>query len=276
MTGVDLTKELGFGAISGICGKIIEFPFDTIKVRLQSSSSKTPTWNMISQTYLNEGIFKGFYQGIKGPLMGASLENAVLFTTYNASLHYMKQHLGNITLVHKCISGGISGFVISFILAPIELVKCRLQVINLMEPEIKLQRSSLDANVIKQIIHNDGILGLWKGLGSTLMREVNGTAIWFGTYGLTSDYFESKWPGSQVNSLMCGGLAGLTFNLLTFPVDTVKSNMQIGVLRELNYLNIIRHLGISRLYNGLTITLVRSLPANAVIFYIYELLKNNF
>ena len=34
--------------------------------------------------------------------------------------------------------------------------------------------------------------------------------------------------------------------------------------------------GILNLYNGLGITMVRCIPANALIFYTYELLKQNF
>lgn len=49
--------------LSGIAGKIVEFPFDTVKVRLQTSTNDTfnGTFDCIVKTYKNEG-FLGFYK----------------------------------------------------------------------------------------------------------------------------------------------------------------------------------------------------------------------
>ena len=41
------------GSIAGACGKVIEFPFDTVKVRLQTQASNVfpTTWSCIKFTY---------------------------------------------------------------------------------------------------------------------------------------------------------------------------------------------------------------------------------
>lgn len=300
MTEVNPVKELCFGAVSGVFGKVIEYPFDTIKVRLQSSQVSLSTTDLIVATYKNEGIFKGFYQGIRAPLVGACLENAILFTSYNTCLtwfpesedqenrHHAEASVSTTSppLIYKCLSGGFAGFMASFMLTPIELIKCQLQVKNISDQSHNPAKahSNLYSSVVKDIIRSSGVLGLWKGLGSTLLREVNGTAIWFGSYELLTDKIgESSLIPNNVNSLISGALAGATFNLLTFPVDTIKSNIQTNdVLKNhgkdsnLSYLSIIKSLGIRRLYSGLSITLIRSLPANAMIFYSYEWLKHHF
>lgn len=293
MSDVNPLKELTIGAISGVFGKVIEYPFDTIKVRLQSSIHSHSTIDLIKSTYHNEGILRGFYQGIRAPLLGACMENAILFTSYNTCLSWITDFKASpITdtstnsptatpaLIYKCISGGFAGFMASFVLTPIELIKCQLQVKNL-STHTKVT-SKLYSSVIKDVIRQSGVVGLWKGLGSTLLREINGTAIWFGTYEFLSEEFDkvSMIP-KDANPLISGALAGATFNLLTFPVDTIKSNIQTNdILRQLKdglnrvgYVSIIRSLGVRRLYNGLSITLIRSLPANAMIFYSYEWMK---
>ncbi|CUM63203.1 uncharacterized protein PRCAT00000772001 [Priceomyces carsonii] len=279
-------REVTYGAISGVMGKLIEFPFDTIKVRLQSSSnfSDLSTWQTIKRTYSNEGIVNGFYRGLKAPLLGACLENAVLFFSYNyaTALQLRMKHQSSpdsLSLASKCLSGGFSGFMASFVLTPVELVKCNLQVANLSVKETHSYGS-----VVKQIVNNHGIAGLWKGLSSTLLREVGGTAIWFGTYEFLIGQFKKRNQLNDWTLLVSGALAGVCFNFSTFPFDTIKSNIQTNHVLKKNHSGFWKtaaHLmakkgGAINFYNGLSITLIRAIPANALIFYSYELLKRNF
>lgn len=276
---MDTAKELGYGAASGVVGKFIEYPFDTVKVRLQSSSTSNSTWSIICSTYKNEGIFHGFYQGIRAPLIGACLENAILFATYNTVLEAISkpEQRNSEPLALKCISGGAAGFMASFVLTPIELVKCQLQVKNLVSDDPRARH--LYSTVVGNIIKKDGIKGLWKGLGSTLMREILGTAIWFGTYETVSDYLNGVMPQLAAGPLISGAIAGVTFNTSTFPIDTIKSNIQTSDILgsdKSTFWGTVRRLGIRRMYSGLGITLFRCVPANAMIFYTYEILKEKF
>ncbi|EGW31602.1 uncharacterized protein SPAPADRAFT_140535 [Spathaspora passalidarum NRRL Y-27907] len=293
-------KEITFGAISGMIGKLVEFPFDTIKVRLQSSNSVLPisTFQMISSTYKNEGFFNGFYKGLKAPLYGACLETAILFSSYNlASTFFVntlndydkssRHHVDSLPFWTKCASGGFAGFAASFILTPVELIKCQLQVVNLVsEGKSTASYSSL----IKSTLRNEGVTGLWNGLSSTMTREVIGTSIWFGTYEYINDYYKTAkdpWiKNHDIQLLLSGAMAGVTFNLSMFPVDTVKSNIQTQGIYNKQGINagfwsifkslISKNGGVKNLYKGLGITMVRCIPANALIFYSYEVLKRNF
>ncbi|KAG2735305.1 hypothetical protein G9P44_001519 [Scheffersomyces stipitis] len=291
---IDAMAEITCGALSGMIGKLVEFPFDTIKVRLQAAHHSTPisTLQMIRYTYHNEGMVNGFYKGLKAPLMGACAETAVLFSSYNYAsslfmnkLNYSEQNLPFWT---KCVSGGFAGVIASFVLTPVELVKCQLQVANLSSSAE--HKSVSYVSLIKRILTQEkGVFGLWNGLSSTLVREAVGTSIWFGTYEYVSHQFKTHKPTSineDVQLLISGAMAGITFNFSVFPVDTIKSNIQtydilnpnkkhIGFL-EFTKMLLARPGGITNLYNGLAITLIRCVPANALIFYSYELLKRNF
>lgn len=80
---IDALKDVAFGSIAGIIGKVIEYPFDTVKVRLQSQPDHVPLRyagpvDCFYQSWVEEGIV-GLYRGVSAPLIGAAIETSSLF-----------------------------------------------------------------------------------------------------------------------------------------------------------------------------------------------------
>ncbi|KAI3406145.2 ORT1 [Candida oxycetoniae] len=236
---------------------------------------------------------------VKEITFGAISETAILFSSYNyASMKFAKSlkvtDTDILPLWSKCVAGGFAGFMASFVLTPVELVKCQLQVVNLIGGGGGSTLSHSYTSIIKSTLKNNGISGLWKGLESTMIREVFGTAIWFGTYEYINTHFKSTTSptiikNDNIQSLFSGAMAGITFNFCIFPIDTIKSNIQThdilnntkdkhlttGFWQETRKL-LSKKGGVLNLYNGLGITMIRCIPANALLFYTYELLKREF
>ncbi|KAI9168610.1 hypothetical protein H9P43_007983 [Blastocladiella emersonii ATCC 22665] len=123
----------------------VEFPADTVKVRLQSqpiSSDGKPKLfagpvDCFRKTVQREGV-RGLYRGLSSPLVGAVLENATLFVSYNYIQTLIRGHSSvsstssadpdQLSLPQLFTAGALAGTVASFLLTPIELVKCKLQV----------------------------------------------------------------------------------------------------------------------------------------------------
>lgn len=276
--------EISLGFVSGAVGKIIEYPFDTIKVRMQYSQSLTNplftgTADCILKTYSNEGVIHGFYKGVASPLFGASMEYASLFWTYDLSKLVISKSLGSeeLQFKHKVVAGGASGLITSFVLTPIELIKCQMQVNNLNNGK---RYNLLDT--ISRIYHQDRkISSFWKGQSSTLFRETGGTMFWFGTYEYLTLYFQkqnNRTQNSSLELLTSGAAAGITYNLSFYPFDTIKSVMQTSTTPQ-TYLQVIKRLylngGVRNFYTGCGITLVRALPSNAIVFYLYQTMKTH-
>lgn len=276
---MDPLREVAFGAAAGCIGKLVEFPFDTVKVRLQASVSPRATAATIAHIYRHEGIVRGFYQGVRAPLVGACAESAVLFALYGWA-HESLVRAGVAQPAAVAAAGLFAGFAAAFVLTPVELVKCRLQVANVAGPQGA--RPKTYGAVMAQVVRAHGVRGLWHGLSSTLAREVAGTAVWFSAYEWAAARLRRARPHSEnSNLLMAGATAGVLFNFLVYPVDTVKSNIQTHAGAPLLVRAAVRRVvarpgGARNLYRGLGITLVRAVPANAVIFYTYEWLKQNF
>ena len=209
---------------------------------------------------------------------------------------------------------------IFFLRTPIELVKCKMQVQMLLAPPPSV--SSIPAvqlngttprsaklpgpiEVLKTVIRTTGFRGLWLGQTGTFIRETGGSAAWFGSKefsaGLLLSHRSKKHPelivdGRQLTkkdlllweSALSGASAGILYNLVLFPADTVKSTIQteeelrprvkgaprptfFGTLKQLYVKQ-----GLKGLYAGCGITIVRSVPSSALIFLIYDGLCKQF
>lgn len=87
--GQEALKDVVCGAVAGMVGKYIEYPFDTVKVRLQSQPDHLPLrytgpLDCFKQSLRQDGFF-GIYRGISAPLVGAAVENACLFFSVSAA-----------------------------------------------------------------------------------------------------------------------------------------------------------------------------------------------
>lgn len=292
--------------IAGIVGKYIEYPFDTVKVRLQSQPDHLPLrykgpLDCFRQSIRSDGLV-GLYRGISAPLVGAALENSSLF---------FFERIGRETLVETgfCardqpmplpalwFTGAFSGVFTSFVLTPVELVKCRIQV-PAESAAVGAAAPLRPMAVIRDIFRNEGLLGFWHGQMGTLIREAGGCAAWFGSKETTSNFFQqrnlrkARTPAERDAILrnplplwqqaLAGASAGVSYNFLFFPADTIKSRMQtspIGAGAEVRRtfvgeaLALWKQAGLQGFYRGCGITCLRSAPSSAFIFMVYDGLK---
>ncbi|KAJ6547052.1 mitochondrial carrier domain-containing protein [Mycena capillaripes] len=331
-SAVRAAKDIGYGIVgsskisrsdflhrrkkaAGIASKIFEHPFDLTKVRLQSQvldaeARFTGPIDCLNKTWRNEGI-RGLYRGLPAPIVGAMAENASLFLSYRELQDLIKlanhQHPEEASSMPQiALAGAGAGGITSFLLTPIELVKCKMQVQMLVAPASPAKLPG-PVSVFISVIRNTGVRGLWLGHAGTFIRELGGGAAWFTTKevvasalvarrrakpidgGLTSTSAKELRPWE---SAVSGAFAGAAFNLAFFPADTVKSAMQTEEeLRPVTAIQgkappkpsfvatfraMYRAQGIKGLYAGCGITVARSVPSSAIIFLIYDGLSKRF
>jgi hypothetical protein len=75
------------------------------------------------------------------------------------------------------MAGMFAGFVNSWVVGPIELVKCRMQLQN-----YKHQTFVAPIDVLKDLLAKEGYRGLFRGNFSTIARETFAYAAQFATY----------------------------------------------------------------------------------------------
>lgn len=197
------------------------------------------------------------------------------------------------------LTGAFSGMFTSFVLTPVELVKCKIQVpVEEAGAAVTNRVAPLrPMAVVREIFRHEGLLGFWHGQMGTLIREAGGCAAWFGGKETTSQFFmrrnlkkantQAERDAILANPLplwqqaLAGASAGVSYNFLFFPADTIKSRMQTsplgrGFVKKTfagEALALWQQTGVKGFYRGCGITCLRSAPSSAFIFMVYDGLK---
>ncbi|KAL4901018.1 hypothetical protein BDW74DRAFT_87381 [Aspergillus multicolor] len=301
--GLEAFKDIVFGSVAGMIGKVIEYPFDTVKVRLQSQPDHLPLryngpLDCFRQSFQAEGL-RGLYRGISAPMAGAAVENSCLFFSYRVVQDILRATYYSSTeqlpLSALVFCGAASGSITSLALTPIELIKCKMQV-----PSESAGARSGPLKLIVSVFRQDGILGFWRGQMGTLIRETGGGAAWFGGYEGVSALFRSyhQSPLTSESSggesivlplhqqMLAGAAAGVSYNFLFYPADTIKSRLQTEDIHNTSLGKrqtfggaarvLWQQQGLRGLYRGCGITCARSAPSSAFIFTVFEGLRSYF
>ncbi|KAI8613567.1 mitochondrial carrier [Chytriomyces sp. MP71] len=174
-TPTSVAADLVFGSVSGSIAKVLEHPADTVKTLLQvqpdSNTSRlhaampNSTLQVCRMIMKTEGV-KGFYKGLPPQLAGAMIETSALFVFYNQIQAAVRCATNApidspLSTAQLTASGFLAGGLISFVLTPIELVKCKLQV---QAPEVaSTQAIKLSRPPLQTLIASTNFLGLHKG-----------------------------------------------------------------------------------------------------------------
>jgi len=280
------------GSGGGIALVLVGHPFDTIKVRMQSDGGRfRGTFDCMRQTFVNEGL-NGFYKGIGSPLVGVTAVNAVCFFAYNQGLQFYYNYINtqsseeedklskNFTATPYVVAGALTGLALSFVEGPVELIKAKLQV---QYGDVKQYNGTLDC--ARKIAVQHGVRGIFQGYGPTLARNVPANIAYFAFYEWMKKSLSRNSPDGTIapmSILAAGGIAGAFYWISCFPIDVIKSRMQVDASdpTKRQYHNMVhcakllyaQH-GFRAFYWGFAPCLMRAFPANGACFFMYELTK---
>lgn len=273
---MDLTCDFVAGTIGGAAGMLVEYPFDTVKVLLQTygDTRYRGYLDCIQTLYTQEGI-QGFFRGVTARLAASGLEHACIFVAYKSTLRCIGAD-DRPTVSQIATSGAIAGVASAVSLTPFELVKCRLQADAVGGQ--RLYRGSWDCAT--QVLRQRGWRGLYQGAVATLYREVPGTVAWCGTYDVLRGKMSASpeaaaAPLPLMKSMLAGGCSGIAFWTTVYPVDVVKTRIQVDAsYQKMGFLAALSRVyqvgGMKALYRGWSMTAARSIPSNAVIFAVFD------
>ncbi|RIA98428.1 mitochondrial carrier domain-containing protein [Glomus cerebriforme] len=191
------------GAICGSTATIVTYPFDLLRTRFAAQRENRVYLGLrhaVQQIYAQEG-YSGFYRGVTAsvaqiiPYMGLMFGNYEFLKKSFRKLEDKHIWFHNLRGVEDLLSGAISGIISKAGVFPLDLVRKILQVqgpnrTNYFVSNVPLYSSSIFI-CIRQILRNDGILGLYKGLTPALIKSAPVSAVTFFVYGYTKRLLES-------------------------------------------------------------------------------------
>ncbi|XP_031473858.1 mitochondrial arginine transporter BAC1 [Nymphaea colorata] len=292
----EVMKEYVAGFIAGVATVIVGHPFDTIKVKLQAHNTGNERMyrnalHCSTHILRTEGL-PGLYRGATSSFIGIAVESSILFGAYSQTKTALQggRESGKPNLQTIIPSAAYGGAMISLILCPAELVKCRMQVQG-PDPIVckdyhPRYNGPLDCAI--KTVKNNGIKDLFRGGLATCLRETIGNSAFFTTYEL-SRYFMHSTLKSQSNltesqkiifdvgtGVITGGLGGMAFWTFVLPLDVAKTIIQTAPNMTIsrNPFNILhsvyKQAGFRGCYAGLGPTMMRAFPANAAAIVAWE------
>lgn len=280
------------GSVGGAIGVGISYPFDTLSTKAQVSTGNDEmqmnfTRNM-RHIWKSEGL-RGFFEGVLVTMIGQAFIKAIQFAVNEITFLWLEKHSTiQSNIIKMAIAGTLAGLLSSFVVSPVELVKIRMQAQNKPSTNKKDDDASFlvydnELDCARSIVKNEGWDALFfHGLGITIIREIPSFAFYFVAYGMLARSAMADVLGGNAAPLIFGAMAGWAMWIPTYPIDIVKTIVQVqtkGKGKKKELLNsrqitakMYRAGGIRAFFDGLEPKLARAAVKHAVTFWVYEVL----
>ena len=225
------------GAVAGCVMRASLFPIDTIKTNMQRSG--TGLVATVRSLLSSPSAVAALYRGLTPAVFEIGVNRGALMSLSTAIKETMPADLSEVT--RDMGAGLVAGSIKTIALHPFDTLTCRGQV----------GRAQLDL-----IWPRPQVAVLYGGLSPAIMRSAGGMAIWLSVRNSlerNANSIESLQGSPWLRDGLVGMASTAFTDLCTFPLDTLKKNLQAD---GGNLLVLTRRLvadgGFLRLYHGYT------------------------
>ncbi|XP_043408742.1 calcium-binding mitochondrial carrier protein SCaMC-1 isoform X4 [Chelonia mydas] len=178
-------RQLLSGGVAGAVSRTGTAPLDRLKVMMQVHSSKSNKMNISSglKQMVKEGGVRSLWRGNGVNVIKIAPETAVKFWAYEQALktawldHYASDSANpGVFVLLGC--GTVSSTCGQLASYPLALIRTRMQAQALLEGAPQLNMVGL----FQRIIANEGILGLYRGIGPNFMKVLPAVSISYVVY----------------------------------------------------------------------------------------------
>ncbi|DBB02363.1 hypothetical protein WJX82_004300 [Trebouxia sp. C0006] len=290
----ETAKLLLAGGVAGALSKSATAPLARLTILyqvkgLQQSTGvlqKLSLQQAVQQVIRQEGIH-ALWKGNGVTMLHRLPYSAVNFWAYEQFTQQWQQCFPSAAnhsqdaVLRRLAAGGAAGMCACTLAYPLDLVRTRLAAQTTSTYYTGIWHA------LSTIVKDEGLFGLYRGLGATLTQVAPSLAINYCAYETLRSYWLTHEPGRQAPtvsmSLASGSVAGLVSSTATFPLDLIRRRMQLQGQGgcEVHYTSyshafstVIRREGFQGLYHGILPEYYKVVPGVAIAFCTYELMKS--
>ncbi|ORX61637.1 mitochondrial carrier [Hesseltinella vesiculosa] len=274
------------GAIAGGIEGVVTYPTEYVKTRLQLQAGgslaageirfKGPV-DCLVQTVRHHGI-GAIYTGVSALAIGNAAKAGVRFLTYDQIANLLRDEDGKLTSGRSLLAGLGAGMTeAALVVTPSETIKTKM----IHDRNSGQPRYHGLVHGTKTIIKEEGMGGVYRGLGPVMARQGANSAVRFTSYnyikGLMQQHRgDDASPLPTTHTFFAGALAGIITVYSTMPLDVVKTRMQGLDARSLYknsfdcLIKVVKANGFFSLWKGTTPRLTRLIFSGGIVFTVYE------
>jgi len=266
------------GGVAGAVSRTLTAPLDRLKILMQAATTAKSNIVQGLKDIYGEGGFYAFFKGNGSNVVKIIPESATKFVTYERLKVEIAKDPKEIKVHERFLAGACAGIVSQTLIYPLEIAKTRMALSGKGE-----YRGIF--HCLNRTMKNEGILGLYRGLTAS----VAGVAPYAGVDLMVFMTLKESWirahpheiNGPGALTLLAFGATSSTIGaVIAYPLQLVRTNLQAQGMnknRPVNFsgpldafLKITRQHGFLGLYRGLMPNLLKTLPAVATSYLVYE------
>ncbi|CAN0048163.1 unnamed protein product, partial [Choristocarpus tenellus] len=184
-------------ATAGFASRVICHPLDTLKARLQGPQGDCfrNTLHVLRVSMAEEGL-RGLYRGFGAVAVGGTPGTCLYLTTYEFTKNLLWRENGQENFAVHFTAGMLAEIVCCVVYVPVDVVKGRLQIQRPVVNSVSVRvlpaagphageglptyKGSLHA--LQTILRMEGLRGVYKGYGATLLSFGPFSALYFMFY----------------------------------------------------------------------------------------------
>ena len=198
------------GAVAGCLMRSTLFPIDTIKTNMQRSG--TGLVATVRSLLLSPSAVAALYRGLTPAVLEIGVNRGALMSVSTAIKERLPADWSDVS--RDATAGLVAGGLKTVVLHPLDTLTCRGQVgraqLALIWPQPQV--SVLYGGLSPAILRSAGGMGIWLSIRNSLERKANS--------------IESLQGAPWLRDWMVGMASTASTDLCTFPLDTLKKNLQ--------------------------------------------------
>lgn len=190
-------QRLIAGSFSGLVAQSLTYPLDIVRRRMQVHPDKYATvLQALVEIYRHEGLRNGLYKGLAMNWIKGPIAVSCSFTVNDLVKHRIRTYhtrvveaesdtaVNRLTLVEKCLCGGVAGAVAKFWAAPLDRMKIMYALGRAASDEHTWGRDGFKvmAELYQETPH------MWQGAGAMMTRVVPYAALTYASF----EFFEGR------------------------------------------------------------------------------------